>query len=260
MAETLPGGLYDYPRYYDLVFGSDWRAEYRWLLASFQRHASGPVQRVFEPACGTGRLLYRLAKAGFEVSGLDLNRAAVDYCNQRLQRHGFAPTAVVGDMADFRVPCPVDAGFNMINSFRHLTDGSAALNHLRCMARILRPGGLYLLGLHLHPTKGKPLESESWSARRGNLAVTTRLWLVAREPSRRRERYRMSYAIYTPTRFYRLVDDVEFRTYTARQFRDLLRRVPEFELAATYDFAYDIDRPIRVTAETEDVVYVLRKR
>jgi len=112
----------------------------------------------------------------------------------------------------------------------------------------------------LHPTKGKPLEGESWSARRGNLAVTTRLWLLDRQLSQRRERYRMTYAIYTPTRIYRLVDEVVFRTYTARQFRALLQRVPEFELLATYDFAYDFRRPIRVTPETEDVVYVLRKR
>jgi SAM-dependent methyltransferase len=260
MTETLSGGLYDHPRYYDLVFGSDWQAEYHWLLACFQHHAGCPVRRVFEPACGTGRLLYRLAKAGYEVSGLDLNGRAVEYCNRRFQRHGLAPAAFVGDMADFRLRRKVDAGFNMINSFRHLIDGGAAENHLRCMARALRRGGLYLLGLHLMPTRGKPMDGESWSARRGNLCVTTNLWIVQRDLARRRERYRMTYHIYTPTRTYRLVDEVVFRTYTARQFQHLLSRVPEFEVVATYDFGYDFQHPIKVRADTEDVVHVLRKR
>jgi SAM-dependent methyltransferase len=135
MTKQLPGTLYDYPRYYDLVFGSDWRAEFHFLQACFERYASGQVRRIFEPACGTGRLVYRLAKAGYETSGLDLNPRAVDYCNRRLKRHGLPPTAFVGDMADFRLRRKMDASFNMINSFRHLTKEAEAEAHLRCMAR-----------------------------------------------------------------------------------------------------------------------------
>src|SRR5687767_9903356 len=101
---SYTANLYDYPRYYDLVFGSDWKAEFDFLLDVFDSHIRGPVCRVFEPACGTGRLLFRLAQAGYQVSGLDLNPRAVDYCNKRLTRHGYPATAEVGDMADFRLP------------------------------------------------------------------------------------------------------------------------------------------------------------
>ena len=62
-----------------------------------------------------------------------------------------------------------------------------------------------------------------------------------------------------PTRRFRLADEFTFRTYTAAQFRRLLASVPELELAETYDFAYDIDRPVKIGPRTEDVVYVLRK-
>ena len=260
MPEILSGNLYDHPRYYDLVFGSDWQAEDKFLRQCFDGLAGVKVKRVFEPACGTGRLLYRLGKGGYEASGLDLNPRAVDYCNKRLKKHGLPETAFVGDMTDFRLPRKVDASFNMINSFRHLTDGRAAAAHLRCMAGALKKGGLYVLGIHLLPTKGKPMDGESWSARRGNLSVTTNLWIVDREPKRRLERYRMTYNIYTPTQTYRLIDEVLFRTYTARQFQNLLAQVPEFEVAATYDFRYKFNNPIKIRPETEDVVYVLRKR
>ncbi len=66
--------------------------------------------------------------------------------------------------------------------------------------------------------------------------------------------------IYTPTRWFRLADVFPFRTYTALEFDQLLKRVAELELVETYDFRYRIDRPIRVDDRTEDVVYVLRKR
>ncbi|PAO90256.1 methyltransferase type 11, partial [Stutzerimonas stutzeri] len=104
MPEVIEANLYDYPRYYDLVYGSDWKAEFDFLIACFDSLAKRPVERIFEPACGTGRLLYRLAKVGYDVSGLDLNPNAVDYCNQRLERHGFPATTFVGDMVDFHLP------------------------------------------------------------------------------------------------------------------------------------------------------------
>ena len=78
--------IYDYPTYYDLVFGSDTASELRFLDACFDRFVDRKVKRAFEPACGTGRLMYRLGQKGFEVSGIDLNEKAVDYCNARLER------------------------------------------------------------------------------------------------------------------------------------------------------------------------------
>ncbi|MEO8497982.1 MAG: class I SAM-dependent methyltransferase [Planctomycetota bacterium] len=258
--ETLNAHLYDFPRYYDLVFGSDWKAEFDFLRACFTHHATGTVRRVFEPACGTGRLMYRLAKAGYDVSGLDLNAKAVAYCNERLQRHGFAASAFVADMTDFRLKRKADVAFNMINSFRHLNTAKGAQDHLTCVANCLRRGGLYVLGLHLTPTTTAPLEEESWSAMRGNLCVNTRLWTTGRDLKKRQETFSMTFDVYTPTKSFRMKETIAFRTYTASEMARLIKGVGSFEIAATYDFAYDIDQPVQVDGSTEDVVYILRKR
>lgn len=257
--ETISAHIYDFPKYYDLLFGSDWKAEFDFLEACFQKHAARPVRRLFEPACGTGRLLLKFAKAGYEVSGNDLNPKAVQYCNARLKRHGLTPTAVVGDMADFRLKRKADAAFNTINSFRHLGSEREAEGHLRCVARALATGGVYVLGLHLTPTRGQACDRESWSARRGHLGVTSDMWSIEVDRRRRQERVGFTFDVYTPTRQFRLEDELLFRTYTAAQFSRLLRRVDELELVETYDFAYQIDEPVRVDAATEDVVYVLGK-
>jgi SAM-dependent methyltransferase len=260
MTQTVAANLYDYPHYYDLVFGSDWQAERDFLIACFQKHARRPVRRVFEPACGTGRLLYRLGLAGYDVSGLDLNERAVEYCNQRLRRNGFPRAAFVSDMSDFRLTHKVDAAFNMINSFRHLADEQSARAHLSCVARALGKGGLYVLGLHLTPMQGEPLEEELWSARRGHLCINTRLWRIVRSLRRRQERFGMSLDVYTPTNSFQIVDEIMFRTYTADQIHELLAETATLEIAAVYDFSYDPNKPISVGPATEDAVYVLRKR
>jgi SAM-dependent methyltransferase len=260
MTETLHANLYDFPKYYDLIFGSDWKAEFDFLRACIDKHATRRVRRVFEPACGTGRLLIKLAQAGFEVGGNDLNEKAVDYCNARLTRYGFPASAVVGDMADFRLRRKVDAAFNMINSFRHLSTEKAAEAHLRCVARALAKGGLYLLGLHLTPTRSQPIDREAWSARRGNLSVNSFMWTKKRDRRNRDETLGMTFDVYTPTRQFRIEDEMHYRIYTRPQMSRLLEKVSELEIAETYDFCYEIDHPIRVNATTEDVVYVLRKK
>jgi SAM-dependent methyltransferase len=259
--QTRQGNLYDFPKYYDLVFGSDWRAEFDFLRACFDRYAKGRVTKVFEPGCGTGRLMLRLAAAGYEVAGNDLNELAVDYCNRRLQKHGHEPTAKVEDMSDFRVRKKYDAAFNMINTFRHLPDEQAAHNHLQCVAAALRTGGIYLLGLHLTPARGQPhSEEESWAARRGHLSVLSRLWSMKLDRKARNERVGMSFDVYTPSESFRLTNCVDFRTYTAAQMDDLIASVPSLAVVATHDFAYDIDKSVKITGTTEDVVYVLRKQ
>jgi SAM-dependent methyltransferase len=260
MTETIQGHLYDFPRYYDLVFGSDWKSELEFLQACFEKHAGRPVRTVFEPACGTGRLMYRLAKLGYDVSGLDLNGLAVDYCNDRLVRYGFPPRAFVADMSDFRLPRRVDAAFNMINSFRHLLDQKSARSHLRCIADCLNRGGVYLLGLHLTPTTTEPIDEESWSAQRGSLCVNTRLWSTSRDLKTREEHCRMTFDVYTPTRSFRIEDTVIFRTYTRRQVLNLLGKIEGLELVAMYDFAYDAESPLEIDDSTEDIVFVLRKK
>jgi len=260
MLETINGNLYDFPKYYDLVYGSDWKAEVDFLEACFAKHVRGKVKQLFEPACGTGRLMFRMAQAGYDVAGLDLNEKAVEFCNARLEKHGLKPTAFVGDMCDFTLKRPVDAAFNTINSFRHLSSEKQALAHLQCVAKSLRKDGIYVLGLHLSPTKGEPLETESWSARRGHLSVLSRLWVIERNRRRRQERVGMSFDVYTPTRQFRINDESSFRMYSAAQMASLLEEVDQFELLETYDFGYEIDEPIEIDGSTEDVVYILRRR
>jgi SAM-dependent methyltransferase len=262
---TINGSLYDWPKYYDIVYGSDWRAESDFINNCLREF--GPARKsksrgwnLFEPACGTGRLLVRLARQGHSVSGLDLNPAAVNFCNERLRKAGFRPSAIVGDMSRFRLSTPCDAAFNTISSFRHLSTDALALAHLKCMADALRTGGFYLLGLHLTPTDTRPDDSEHWSVRRGHLQANIRMRLRERDMARRLERFAIQLDVYTPTKQFRLQDELKFRSWTARQFRGLLGKVPTLEVAGTFDFAYDLESPIEVDGSTQDVLFVLRKK
>ncbi len=264
--QTTKASIYDFPTYYDLVFGSDTAAEMQFLDKCFQFFVDGKVRRVFEPACGTGRLIYRMGRksreaGALEVGGIDLNEKAIAYCNRRLERVGIKGRTFVGDMSDFTVKRPYDAAFNTINSFRHLQSEESARAHLQCMAAAVRPGGIYALGLHLTPTRGQATDHESWSARRGQLSINTYMWPIEKSAKNRLEKFGIRFDVYKPTESFRIEDALELRSYTARQFQELLDSVDAlWEICQWYDFAYDAEEPIKVTATTEDVVVILKRR
>lgn len=263
--QKTTASIYDFPVYYDLVFGSDTAAEMKFLGKCFDRYVDGKVRRVFEPACGTGRLIYRMGRpdvegGGLEVGGIDLNEKAIDYCNRRLERLNIKGRAMVGDMSDFEVKRPYDAAFNTINSFRHLQTEAGAQAHLEAMARAVRPGGIYALGLHLTPTRGETTDHESWSARRGQLSINTYMWPIEKNAKKRLEKFGIRFDVYKPTQSLRIEDALELRSYTADQFQKLLDSVPVWEICEWFDFAYDADAPTVVNETSEDIVVILKRK
>ncbi len=257
--ETINESIYDHPKYYDLVFGADCAAEVKFILACGKAYVQSKRKRYFEPACGTGRLLAALAKRGCDVGGLDLNPKAVEFCNARLERQGVKSRATVDDMTNFTVAKPFDVAFNTINSFRHLLTEKQARSHLQCVCSALRPGGIYLLGVHLTPTDAAPSDGESWSARRGHLSINTHMWTVDRNSKTRIERYGIRFDVHRPSQSVRIVDELVLRSYTAPQMDRLIKSSGCWERIQTFDFHYHIDAPIEVDSASEDVVYALRK-
>ena len=261
----VAASIYDFPVYYDLIFGTDWAAEYHFLLAAFAKHTnvkrrSGTPWRLLEPACGTGRLVYRFNKQGHHCDGFDLNEKAIDFCNQRLVKHGLRPSTWVADMTDFAVKKPYDAAFNTINSFRHLQSEKAALDHFRCLGAAIRPGGIYALGFHLTPLVGSPTDEESWSARRGHLAINTQMWPKEKDPRKRIEQFYLRFNVHRPTGSLQIDDVLVLRSYTLRQFQALIQKTGVWSIEEAYDFRYSIDDPVELDASTEDVVFILKRQ
>ena len=84
--------------------------------------------------------------------------------------------------------------------------------------------------------------------------------MTDRDLKKRRETFSMNFDIYTPTKSFRIEDTASFRTHTASEMAKLIDSIGSLATAATYDFAYNVSRPIAVDSNTEDVVYILRKR
>jgi len=259
MPKIVEANWYDYPQYYDIAFQDETGPEADFIEAACRKYCRFPVRSLLEPACGTGRLTFELARRGYRMTGLDLSEPSLAYLRQRLARRNLRANVFRADMADFRLAKPVDAAFSTFDSFRHLLTEASARSHLECVAQNLRPGGIYILGFHLLPPDASEECTERWTERRGQTQVTVTLRVMATDRRRRRETLRISLLARTGANPVRLRDEFPLRMYTAAQFRRLLASVPAFELCDVYDFWYEIDEPLKLDNEISDTVFILRR-
>jgi SAM-dependent methyltransferase len=251
---------YDHPGFYDIAFRSETRLEADFIEAACGEFCPFRARRILEPGCGTGRLVAEMAARGYRMTGFDLNQPSLDFLRRRLAQRQLRADVFEADMADFRLPKPVDAAVCTVNTFRLLLTEQAAQRHLECVAESLRPGGIYILGLHLLPMDASEECTERWTERQGRTQVTVTLRVLATDRRRRIERLRVSTLARVGKKELRLRDEFSFRMYTAAQFRRLLKSVPSFELCGVYDFWYEIDNPMPLNDDRTDTVFVLRKR
>jgi SAM-dependent methyltransferase len=150
-ADAQLAGLYD-----AFVFEAD--------LPLYLDLARRQGQRVLEIACGSGRVLVPLARAGFDVVGIDVSPHMLALARAKLDDHPNGdPSATVNhrqkvdarlieaDMRDFRLDAAdFDLAIVAVKSFAYLTEPDDQLRCLQSIQAYLRPGGLLAIDF-MHP-------------------------------------------------------------------------------------------------------------
>ncbi len=152
-----------------------------------------------------------------------------------------------------------DAAFCTFNTFRHLTTEEAAVSHLQSVADHLRPGGLYILGLHILPPDVEESCVERWTATHAQTKVHVTLRVIEFMRRKRLEQIRVTIKADKPGETIKLRTEFPLRLYTAPQILATLATVSDFEIASVHDFNYEIDEPVEVDEDSIDTIFVLRK-
>ena len=250
---------YDYPEYYDAGFVEGLEYEANFFEQAFKKYVPHEVKRVFEPGCGSGRLIVEMARRGYDVTGLDLSTPMLDYCRAALKKHKLKATLIQDDMTTFKLSEKVDAAFNTINTFRHLLTEQDAIAHLKAIANCLNTGGIYILGLHLLPDDGDLYGTEKWQAKHDDARIYYTLTVAESDEETRVEKLRMTMLVKRPTESFKLIDHLHLRVYDAKNLKSLIKKVPELKLRNVFDFWYDIEHPLKLDNEICDTVLVLQK-
>ncbi len=269
-----PFDWYRTPRYYDMVFDTGTAQEAGFLEAVAQRHAVPPAEtgqplHILEPACGSGRLMAELALRGHRVAGVDLSEGMLAYARQRFADRR-VPTGsaklLQGPMQDFDLHAHsagrgYDLAHILVSSFKYLLTEQDAADCLRCVCVHLRPGGVFVLGLHLTEYDDPNATLERWRVERDGLDVICTIKSWPADAEQRTERVRSRIVVRSPDHKVprRYETNWRFRTYDTPQLCALLAREPRLQHVATYTFHHDPARPTTIDGDDLGVVLVLRR-
>ena len=137
------------PELYDLDWGEF--ADDLLFYENLARRGGGPV---LELGTGTGRAAIPLARAGFDVWGLDSSEAMLDRARCKAE-DAENPHFISGDMRDFQLDRTFDLIFAGLGAFHHLLTPDDQFACLRCVGDHLAPNGLFVCDL-------RPLLHEDW--------------------------------------------------------------------------------------------------
>lgn len=171
--------FYSIPDLYDILHTPGTASEARGIARVARRfcRSAAATPTYLEPACGSGRLLRHFARRGCRTVGFDIEPAMVAYAKARARElpAGQRPTIFEAGMEDFDAARPrlrVDVAFNIINTIRHLPTDAALQRHLGAIARVLKPGGIYIVGIGLAAYGLEPPTEDIWTGARQGIRVT----------------------------------------------------------------------------------------
>jgi SAM-dependent methyltransferase len=174
---------------------------------------------VLDIPCGPGRHLLPLARRGYRVCGVDLNRSYLEEARRRIDRAKLDVELVQADMREFERPSSFDLAVNLYTSFGYSNDPGDDLRMLKRWRRCLRPGGQLVLELVtqetarageavVHHLEGARtiIEQAALSADR---SVIERRWTVQTADLQRT--WTAWHRLYDMARLRALVESAEFR-------------------------------------------------
>jgi SAM-dependent methyltransferase len=222
---------YDHPKWYDVLHWPGTMAECHGLVRIARRFSTPAAGQpdaplhVFEPACGTGRHLRGLASLGHTGVGIDIAKPMLDYGNRLITSRNGDTALIHADMTTFSradVLPPKASGFDLAfclaNSVRHLDSDDELAEHLRAVARVLKPGAVYALGIGLTIYGAEDESEDIWRGARGQLAVTQMVQYLPADAADRRERVISQLAVTRPGPDAYLEHSYTLRSYDGREF------------------------------------------
>jgi len=105
--------------------------------------ASHPPGRAIDLGCGTGTNAVYLARHGWSALGVDFAGRAIAKARRRARDAGVSCVFLVADVAALEVPGPFDLALDI--GCLHSMPVSARVGYASGLARVVRPGGTYLL-------------------------------------------------------------------------------------------------------------------
>ena len=118
--------------------------------------------KILDLCCGHGRHVLPLAKAGYEMTGLDLSQRALNLLKAETKRQKLNVRVVRSDMRKIPFRNEFDAVINMFTAFGYLENDKEDLKVLKSVVKALKPGGKFLIDMSNRDSILANYQPKSW--------------------------------------------------------------------------------------------------
>lgn len=133
--------------------------------------------KILELACGSGRVLLPLARAGHELTGVDSSEEMLDLARMRLEEAGVEKRCrlVKQDLCQLHLDQKFRLAFIALGSFAHITSRRAQQQALASVKEHLSPGGTFIIDIsnadvrYMEELSGQMLHQGTWRQRDGTM-------------------------------------------------------------------------------------------
>jgi len=132
-----------YDRLMDNVDYDKWAQYYAYLMSA----AGVKRGRVCECACGTGSLTLRLAKLGYQLTGVDLSQEMLSVAADKARKSGVTVPFVRQDMCNLSLHRRQDAVLCTCDGLNYLLKPDKVRRFLAAAYRSLKPGGVLIMDI-----------------------------------------------------------------------------------------------------------------
>lgn len=151
MESKFHEGFYSFAKYYDIAFDfKDVPQECRFLESLYAKHASRPLDSFIEFGAGPALHCMEMAKTLSKVTAVDLSDEMTRYAQAKAASLGVDVRCECADMIHYASSERYDMATLLMDSTSYLLTNADVIAHLKSVAKILNPGGLYVLEMS-HP-------------------------------------------------------------------------------------------------------------
>ncbi len=239
--------------YYDaMMHDVDYDRWARRLDALFRTTAGSMPLSVADCACGTGALTVRLARMGYQMTGIDLSEDMLRVAQEKSMRLGLRIPYVCMDMRRLKLHRPVDAISCACDGVNYLSSRTALCAFFRAAHAALKSGGVLIFDAS---TRFKLSEVLGGNCFGEDLPDCTYLWRNAYDPAQKLLEMRLHVFVPEPDGRYRRFDEVHIqRAHSDTELRSALS-VCGFAVLDAFDGL--TDQPL--AERSERALYVCRR-
>ena len=255
--------VYRYPHYYAIGYRWNTEAECDFIEACLKAYSSAKGTRFLDIGCGSGRHMTQLAERGYQVTGVDVCPEMVAYVEAEVNKSHLQMTAFVDDLRHLAIRGTYDVAFCFKDTFRFLLSNEEILAHLRTVAKLLAPSGLYLIDFWV-PSQWDQMGNEihQWEQTEGN--TTVRVFYLQHpesiDPITQTFEDELVFEVHEDGQTKEIRGGrTRTRLIMPQEFRALVESSGVFTLLGTHG-AFDLTQPFDRTSLSWRMISVLQKR